>query len=182
MLGVLDDRSRLIVSCGGGMSPGTPDGEHPGADLHRGAADLLTNLRAFVQSSPRPLVMPIGAFAGLALTGASVRDVVSDPHAQAAAALALRERLGTPFLLTAMDLSAEAEAFGSSVRLSDDEMPALTGRLVTTASEVERLAVPAPGDRRTRVHLDAAALLVGSVAAADSVGSVDRGRAGRSAG
>jgi uroporphyrinogen decarboxylase len=110
--------------------------------------------------------MPIGAFAGLALTGATVRDVVSDPGAQAAAVLALHERLGTPFLLTAMDLSAEAEAFGSSVRLSDAEMPALTGRLVTTPSEVERLAVPTPGDGRTRVHLDAAALLVGSSAAA----------------
>ena len=24
MLGAFDDRSRLIVSCGGGMSPGTP--------------------------------------------------------------------------------------------------------------------------------------------------------------
>ena len=39
-------------------------------------------------------------------------------------------------------------------------MPALIGRLVTTAADVARLAVPAPGDGRTRVHLDAAALLV----------------------
>ena len=120
----------------------------------------MTNLRAIVESSPSRLAMPIGAYAGLALTGGTVRDVLTDPAAQAAAVLALNERLGTPFLLTAMDLSAEAEAFGSEVRLTDDAMPALIGRLVTTAADVERLAVPAPGDGRTRVHLDAAALLV----------------------
>ena len=120
----------------------------------------MTNLRAVVESSPSRLAMPIGAYAGLALTGGTVRDVLTDPAAQAAAVLALNERLGTPFLLTAMDLSAEAEAFGSEVRLTDDAMPALIGRLVTAATDVERLAVPAPGDGRTRVHLDAAALLV----------------------
>jgi uroporphyrinogen decarboxylase len=118
------------------------------------------NLRATIEASPHRLAMPIGAYAGLAITGGRVRDVVSDPAAQVASVLALHERLGTPFLLTAMDLSAEAEVFGSSVRLTDGEMPALTGRLVTTAAQVERLATPTPGDGRTRVHLDAAAQLV----------------------
>ncbi len=122
----------------------------------------MTGLREIVESSPRPLAMPIGAYAGLALTGGRVRDVVCDAAAQAASVLALNERLGTPFLLTAMDLSAEAEAFGAAVRLSDDAMPALTGRRVTSGADVEGLAVPAPGDGRTRVHLDAAALLVGA--------------------
>jgi uroporphyrinogen decarboxylase len=123
---------------------------------------MPTSLRATIEASPHRLSMPIGAYAGLAVTGGTVRDVVSDPAAQVAAVLALHERLGTPFLLTAMDLSAEAEAFGSSVRLTDGEMPALLGRLVTTAAQVERLAAPTPGDCRTRVHLDAAAQLVGA--------------------
>jgi uroporphyrinogen decarboxylase len=104
--------------------------------------------------------MPIGAYVGLALTGDRVRDVVCDPAAQAAAVLAFGERIRSPFLLTAMDLSAEAEAFGCSVRLTDGEIPAILGRLVTTPGEVERLAVPDPGEARTAVHLQAAALLV----------------------
>ncbi len=120
----------------------------------------LTGLRATIEASPRPLAMPIGAYAGLVLTGGRVRDVVSSPSAQAASVLALGERLGTPFLLTAMDLSAEAEAFGASVRLSDGEMPAVIGRLVTRDAEVAGLSGPVPGDARTRVHLDAAAMLV----------------------
>lgn len=132
----------------------------------------MSNLRALVESSPRPPAMPIGAFAGLALTGDSVRDVLTDAAAQAAAVLALNERLRSPFLMTAMDLSAEAEAFGSSVRLSDEAMPALVGRLVTTVAEVERLAVPAPGEARTRVHLEAAALLVGALPARPVLGGL----------
>ena len=132
----------------------------------------MTSLREIVESSPRRLVMPIGAYAGLALTGGTVRDVVCDPGAQVAAVLALHERLDTPFLLTAMDLSAEAEAFGCSVRLSDDEMPALTGRLVTTSADVARLDVPIPGDGRTRVHLDAASQLVGAAAATPVLGGM----------
>ena len=136
----------------------------PAQGLRNEGGPTSTNLRAIVESTPRRLAMPIGAYAGLALTGDRVRDVLCDPAAQAAAVLALNERLGTPFLLTAMDLSAEAEAFGSSVRLTDDAMPALIGRLVTTGADVERLAVPAPGDGRTRVHLDAAALLVAASA------------------
>jgi uroporphyrinogen decarboxylase len=104
--------------------------------------------------------MPIGAYAGLALTGASIKDAITDPRAQAESVLALGERLGTPCLLTAMDLSAEAEAFGASVRLSDGEMPALTGRLARTSADVDRMPSPAPGDGRTSVHLEAAAALV----------------------
>ncbi len=120
----------------------------------------MGSFRAWVDSSPRPPVMPIGAYAGLALTGARVRDVVTDSEAQVASVLALHERLGTPSLLTAMDLSAEAEAFGASVRLTDDEIPAVLGRLVRSAGEVADLGHPVPGDGRTRVHLEAATDLV----------------------
>ena len=104
--------------------------------------------------------MPIGAYAGLDLTAARVRDVVTNPDAQVAAVLAMRERLGTPFLLTAMDLSAEAEAFGASVRLTDHEIPAIVGRLVRSAPEAAALPTPSAGDGRTAVHLAAARRLV----------------------
>src|SRR5512140_2537507 len=115
----------------------------------------MASFRGHVEASARPPVMPIGAYAGLALTGASVREVVTNPDAQAASVLALHERLGTPFLLTAMGLSAEAEAFGAEVRLTNDEIPALLGRRVRSAPEVAGLASPAPGDGRTAVHLEA---------------------------
>lgn len=108
-----------------------------------------------VFGSARRVVMPIAVYPGLALTGARVIDVVSQPQAQVETQLALRERYQTPFVLSAMDLSAEAEAFGCTVHFSKAEVPAVTGRLVTNLEQAQRLAVPDPGDKRTAVHLDA---------------------------
>jgi uroporphyrinogen decarboxylase len=108
------------------------------------------------------LPMPIGVYAGLEITGATVRDAVTDPQAQAEAVLALNERFDTPVMLTAMDLSAEAETYGCEVRMYDDEIPTVVGRLATNQEEINRLPAPNPGDLRTAVHLESARLLVQS--------------------
>ena len=104
--------------------------------------------------------MPIGVYAGLEITGASVKDAVTSSPAQTEAVLALHERFQTDAMLTAMDLSAESELFGCEIRMSDDEIPTVIGRLVTTASEIENLAVPVAGEGRTAVHLQTAQKLV----------------------
>ena len=98
--------------------------------------------------------MPIAVYPGLALTGAKVHDVVTNPQAQFDAQLALHERYRSPFVLSAMDLSAEAEAFGCTLQLSDTEIPTVTGRLVTSLEQAQKLAVPQPGDKRTAVYLE----------------------------
>lgn len=110
----------------------------------------------FIINSPRRVPMPIGVYAGLEITGASVQDAVTNARAQSEAVLALHDRFQTDVLLTAMDLSAEAEAFGCQISMSDEEIPTVLGRLVTDASGVENLAVPQPGDGRTAVHLQTA--------------------------
>jgi uroporphyrinogen decarboxylase len=107
-----------------------------------------------VLSSPRRLTLPIATYPGLALTGATVRDAVNNPQAQFDAVAALHERYQGPFALSAMDLSAEAEAFGCTLHFSDDEIPSVTGRLVTTLEQATKLPVPQPGDRRTAVYLE----------------------------
>ncbi len=112
-----------------------------------------------VLQSSRRLAMPIAVYPGLALTGARVLDIVTNPRAQFEAQAVLRERHNSPFVLSAMDLSAEAEAFGCNVILSDMEAPTVTGRLVTSLEQAERLAVPQPGDRRTSVYLETVRLL-----------------------
>ena len=99
--------------------------------------------------------MPIAVYPGLALTKAHVCDVVTNASAQVEAQIALHERYKTPYVLSAMDLSAEAEAFGCSLHLSDNEIPSVMGRLVTTLEQAQNLTVPKPGDKRTAVHLEA---------------------------
>ncbi|HEU5395715.1 MAG TPA: uroporphyrinogen decarboxylase family protein, partial [Verrucomicrobiae bacterium] len=98
--------------------------------------------------------MPIAVFPGIALTGAKVSDLVTDPQAQFEAQTALRERFQSPFALAAMDLSVEAEAFGCALHRSDMEIPSVTGRLVTSMEQAEKLGVPKPGDKRTAVYLE----------------------------
>jgi uroporphyrinogen decarboxylase len=105
----------------------------------------------FVLSKSTRVPMPIAVYPGAALAGVTVREIVSDPAAQVRAIRALQARFGFPIALTAMDLSCEAEAFGSSVRLSDGEVPTVVGRLIDAPEKIESLPHPSPGDARTWV-------------------------------
>lgn len=112
--------------------------------------------RSFVQAilaSSRRLAFPVAVYPGLQLIPGQVRAMVTDPEVQARTQLALQARYHSPFLLSAMDLSVEAESFGASVRWVDDEVPTVVGRLVRDPGEVRRLSVPSPGEGRTRVPL-----------------------------
>lgn len=103
--------------------------------------------------------MPIATYPGLALTGAGVRDIVTNAQAQLAVQAALRDRYHFPWALAAMDLSAEAEAFGCELFLADNEVPSVVGRRVQTVEEARALPVPSPGDARTGVYLESVRLL-----------------------
>jgi uroporphyrinogen decarboxylase len=121
---------------------------------------MRTKFGRFILGSASRIPMPIGVYAGLEITGASVNDAVTSAQNQTEAVLALHERFHTPVMLTAMDLSAEAETFGSEIRMSDDDIPTVIGRLVTTGEEIDRLTIPSAGDKRTSVHLQTAQELV----------------------
>ena len=116
---------------------------------------MTTNcFNRLVLGSSQRLTMPIAVYPGLALTGAKVCDVVTNPQAQFDAQVALHERYRTPFVLSAMDLSVEAEAFGCTIHFSETEIPSVTGRLVTGLEPAQKLSVPQPGDKRTAVYLE----------------------------
>jgi uroporphyrinogen decarboxylase len=121
---------------------------------------MNTRFSRFVMDYPGRLAMPIGAYSGLEITGEAVEDVVTVPGSQFRAVMALHERYRTPVVLTAMDLSAEAEAYGCEIRMSSREIPTVVGRLVTNAAEIGKLPDPMPGDARTRVPLETAWRLV----------------------
>src|SRR5208282_699150 len=117
--------------------------EHPASAFNR-----------LVLNSPNRLAMPIAMYPGLALTGAEVRDIVTSSQAQFDTQAALHQRYRTPFVMSAMDLSAEAQAFGCSIQMSVHEIPTVTGRLVTRLEEAQTLPVPKVGDKRTGVYLE----------------------------
>ncbi len=121
---------------------------------------MVTRLADFILTSPSRLFIPIGIYAGLKIIGATVRQAVSEAEVQAQAALAFQEALKIPAVLTAMDLSVEAEALGCQVRFSDNEVPTVLGRRVQSPEDIRHLPLPQIGDGRTGLYLEVARKLV----------------------
>jgi len=122
----------------------------------------MTTLTQLVKSSSAPVAMPVATFPGAVLQGTTVRALVTDARVQADTQIAFQRRFRTSVLMTCMDLSVEAEAFGANVVFSDTEVPTVTGRLVTDEAGVAALRVPPVGTSRTAVYLEAARRLAGA--------------------
>ncbi len=116
---------------------------------------MKNRLVDFILASPNRLALPLGVYAGLELTGKSVKAIATDPQAQFDAQMAWHERYQTPFLQTSMDPTVEAEIFGAQVNLEEGEMPTIPGRLVYDRSELSMLIDPKVGHKRTTVPLSA---------------------------
>lgn len=99
--------------------------------------------------------MPILTFPCVSLLGCSVKDIVTNSELQAKGMKAISDRAMASACVSFMDLSVEAEAFGSSVRFSDDEVPVVTDAIVSEIDDIEALRVPEVGDGRTGVYVEA---------------------------
>jgi len=100
--------------------------------------------------------MPLVSLPGAQLIHCSVRDLICNAEQQCRAQLAVSDVLDTAVLLTAMDLSVESEAFGAHVRIEENEVPTITGRLVSTRDQIYHLSVPPIGTGRTEIYLETA--------------------------
>ena len=101
--------------------------------------------------------LPILSFPSVQLMGISVRELISDSGLQAEGMKRIADRVGSAAAVSLMDLSLEAEAFGATIHVSDDEVPTVTGAIVTDEDEAEALQVPAVGAGRTGIYVDAIA-------------------------
>ena len=99
--------------------------------------------------------MPILSFPSVNLLGVSVRELISDSTLQARGMQAVAENTPAAASVSFMDLSVEAECFGATVTVTDDEVPTIKGRIINDADEAEALAVPTVGSGRTQIYLDA---------------------------
>lgn len=124
------------------------------------------NMREWVRgilASREKRAFPLMTCVGLQLTGLRVIDVVKDAEKQADCVMVLASRYPSAAAITVMDLSVEAEAFGSSIRFTENETPTVTGRMVTDAG-ADALTVPTVGSGRTGVYLEAVALSAAGIA------------------
>ena len=97
--------------------------------------------------------MPILSFPGTQLTGITVRELVYSGVKQAQCMKAVADRWDTLASVSLMDLSVEAEAFGSPVRFSDDEVPTVTSAIVKDSDDLTSLKIPEVGTARTNEYI-----------------------------
>lgn len=95
-----------------------------------------------ILNSEKKLALPIMTHPGIEALGKTVKEAVTDGRIQYEAIKYLSDKFDTVAATSIMDLTVEAEAFGATVNLPEDEIPTVTGRLVSTAEEVEALRVP----------------------------------------
>jgi uroporphyrinogen decarboxylase len=113
--------------------------------------------------APDVKALPVMTYPGLALTGKGILDAVNNPADQAAIISRLAAHYPAAAAVTMMDLSLEAEAFGSRVAFSDKEVPTVQGRLVPDLDAAKALSVPAVGAGRTGKALEATKMAVAAV-------------------
>ena len=99
--------------------------------------------------------MPILSFPSVSLLGVGVRELISDSTLQARGMQAVAENTPAAASVSFMDLSVEAECFGATVTVTDDEVPTVKEPILEDAEGAEALVVPVVGSGRTGIYLDA---------------------------
>lgn len=86
--------------------------------------------------------LPILSFPAAQKMDVTVAQMVQDAQLQASAMEIVATETETLAAVSLMDLSVEAEAFGATVRFFQDEVPAVTGQLISSEEEAQALQVP----------------------------------------
>lgn len=99
--------------------------------------------------------LPLLSFPCISLLGVSVKELIADSALQAKGMKAVADMTDASAAVSFMDLSVEAECFGATVCISDEEVPTVKGRLINDMEEAEALCVPEVGSGRTGIYIDA---------------------------
>ncbi len=125
----------------------------------------MINIRDWVSQQidgKRRIAIPIMTHPGIEMIGKSVGDAVTNGEIHAVAIKKLNQIYPSAATTVIMDLTVEAEAFGVQIEIQEDEMPHITGRLVSNAEEIENLKVPELAAGRIPEYLKANKLTVQS--------------------
>ena len=99
--------------------------------------------------------LPVLSFPAIQLMDITVADLIGSTEKQAEAMRLVAERVDAAASVSFMDLSVEAEAFGSEIRVSDDEVPTVIGSIIDDETEPDDIFVPEVGAGRTGHYIEA---------------------------
>jgi len=113
----------------------------------------MTSWIQSILSSEKRVALPFMTHPGIELIGKSVKEAVSDGRVHYQAIKAVSDHFDTTACTVIMDLTVEAEAFGATIQLPDNEVPTVMGRLLSDAASIEALAVPGLDKGRVPAYL-----------------------------
>ena len=99
--------------------------------------------------------LPILSYPAIQKLGTTVRELIMSSTLQARGMKIVADSFPTLASVSLMDLSVEAEAFGSVIRVSDDEVPTVIGAIASDEEEAKALKVPEVGAGRTGLYIKA---------------------------
>jgi uroporphyrinogen decarboxylase len=110
-------------------------------------------------ASEEVMSMPIMTYPGLNILGNTVLEMVTDGEVQYRSIKALSDRYPSVASSTLMmALYVEAEAFGSEISFSENEIPSVSKRLIDSFNSIASIRIPEIGEGKTGEHLKAAKL------------------------
>ena len=119
---------------------------------------MYYNMKQWVASvidAPVKKPLPLLSFPCTQLMGITVQELIHRADLQAKGMALVAERVPSAAAVSLMDLSVEAEAFGSAIHYSENEVPTVVGALVEDEDTAEALAIPEIGAGRTSIYIDA---------------------------
>jgi len=119
---------------------------------------MKTNMMKWLDALKKSNVgkaMPILSFPAIQYAGCTVKELVSDSSLQAECMKIIAEKTDSIASISFMDLSVEAECFGSPIRITENEVPNVTERIVFDMESAESLEVPKIGSKRSGIYIDA---------------------------
>lgn len=98
--------------------------------------------------------LPILSFPAVQKLNVTVDQLVKNAELQAEAMACIAQETATLAAVSLMDLSVEAEAFGANVVFSENEVPVVTGQMISDTDEAEELEVPNLDAGRAKVCVE----------------------------
>ena len=108
-----------------------------------------------VIASKNKKALPVLSFPAIQKMGIAVEDIVKDSDKQAEGIKLIADSFDTAAAVSYMDLSVEAEAFGSEIRYSKEEVPTVVGSIIEEMEDAQTLKVPEIGAGRTGTNIEA---------------------------
>lgn len=119
---------------------------------------MKRNMKKWVEDiihNPVKKAMPVLSFPAIQLMDITVRELISNSDLQAQGMKMVADKTNAAAAVSLMDLSLEAECFGSEIRFSDEEVPTVIGSIVSSEEEAQELKVPEIGSARTGIYIEA---------------------------